>query len=50
MIKLLPLTPVIDALQAIMMDGKSIVPLGPEFSVMIAWSAIPFAIALTIFR
>lgn len=49
-IKLLPLTPVIDALRAIMMDGKSISTLGPEIVVMLAWSIIPFAIALAIFR
>ncbi len=49
-IKLLPLTPVIDALRAIMMDGKSITTLGPEFAVMITWSVIPFMIALAIFR
>ena len=49
-IKLLPLTPVIDALRAIMMDGKSIATLGPEILVMLAWSIIPFAIALAIFR
>jgi len=50
MIKLLPLTPVIDALRAIMMDGKSIITLGPEFAVMIAWSVVPFVIALAVFR
>ena len=49
-IKLLPLTPVIDALRAIMMDGKSITTLGPELIVIIAWSVIPFVIALAIFR
>ena len=49
-IKLLPLTPVIDALRALMMDGKSITTLGPEIVVMILWSVIPFAVALAIFR
>lgn len=49
-IKLLPLTPVIDALRALMMDGKSITTLGPEILVMLAWCIIPFAIALAIFR
>jgi len=50
LIKLLPLTPVIDSLRALMMDGKSIFSLGPELAVMIAWSVIPFLIALAIFR
>ena len=49
-IKLLPLTPVIDALRAVMMDGKSIMTLGPELATMIAWSVLPFAIALAVFR
>jgi len=49
-IKLLPLTPVIDSLRALMMDGKSITTLGPEIIVMVLWSVIPFVIALAIFR
>jgi len=49
-IKLLPLTPVIDSLRALMMDGKSIMTLGPELAVMIAWSIIPFVVALCVFR
>ena len=49
-IKLLPLTPVIDALRALMMDGKSITTLFPEIGVTVLWSVIPFAIALAIFR
>ena len=49
-IKLLPLTPVIDALRALMMDGKSITTLFPEIGVMVLWSVIPFAIALAMFR
>lgn len=49
-IKLLPLTPVIDALRALMMDGKSITSLTSEIAVIGAWSVIPFVIALAIFR
>ena len=49
-IKALPLTPVIDALRALMMDGKSIGTLTGEIAVIGAWSVIPFAIALAIFR
>ena len=50
MIKLLPLTPVIDALRALMMDGKSILTMGPEIIVIVIWSIVPFFLALTIFR
>lgn len=50
MIKLLPLTPVIDALRALMMDGKSILTLGPEIVVISIWCVVPFVVALAIFR
>lgn len=49
-IKLLPLTPVIDALRALMMDGKPIASLTTEIAVIGIWSIIPFVIALAIFR
>ena len=50
LIKLLPLTPVIDAIRALTMDGDSILSLGPELLVIIAWSVLPFVVALAIFR
>lgn len=49
-IKWLPLTPVIDALRAMMMDGKSILTLGPEIMVMLVWCIVPFVVAMLIFR
>ena len=49
-IKLLPLTPIIDSLRAVMMDGKSITTLGPEFAIIITWCILPFVIALAVFR
>ena len=49
-IKLLPLTPVIDSLRSVMMDGESIWSQWPEMLVMIGWTVIPFAIAMAIFR
>ena len=49
-IRMLPLTPVIDSLRAIMLDGKSIFTLGPEIGVMVIWGVVPFVIALAIFR
>lgn len=50
LIRWLPLTPVIDSLRALMLDGKSIFSLGPELAVMTFWCVVPFAIALWIFR
>lgn len=50
LIKLLPLTPVIDALRGMMMDGKSIMEFGPELAVIFVWCVAPFGLALAIFR
>lgn len=50
LIKLLPLTPLIDALRAITMDGKPLTSLWMEITVMGVWIVIPFALALAIFR
>jgi ABC transporter DrrB family efflux protein len=49
-IKLLPLTPVIDALRAVMSDGKSLGGILPELGVTAVWCVLPFFLALAIFR
>jgi ABC transporter DrrB family efflux protein len=49
-IKLLPLTAMNDALRGIMLDGKSLVELGPELLVLGVWGGVSFAVALRIFR
>ena len=49
-IKLLPLTPLIDSLRAVMVDGTSIVALWPEVLTMTLWAVFSFTIALWIFR
>jgi len=50
LIRLLPLTPLIDALRAIMLDGDSIFTLVPELLVMGFWCVVPFALAMVFFR
>ena len=50
LIKLLPLTPIIDSLRGVMMEGESLLQQWPEILVMVAWTVIPFTIALAIFR
>lgn len=50
LIRWLPLTPVIDALRGLMMEGVPLASLGPELAIMGFWSVVPFAIALAIFR
>ncbi len=49
-IKLLPLTPLIDALRGVMLDGASLISLWPELLIITVWGAASFLIALLIFR
>ena len=49
-IKLLPLTPLIDALRKVMVEGATIVMILPEIAIMTGWSVATFAVALMIFR
>lgn len=50
LIRLLPLTALNDGLRAVMLEGKGVSQLGPEFAVVAAWTAICFFVALRIFR
>ena len=50
LIRWLPLTPIIDSLRSVMMDGESLLAQWPEIVVMTIWCVIPFAIAMSIFR
>jgi ABC-type polysaccharide/polyol phosphate export permease len=50
LIKALPLTPLIDSLRSVMLEGA---PLSAQFArigIMVAWGAISFALALRRFR
>src|SRR5262245_23110535 len=49
-IQILPLTAMNNALRGVMLEGKSLTQLGFEIGVLAAWGAIPFVIALKIFR
>jgi ABC-type multidrug transport system permease subunit len=50
LIKWLPLTPIIDSLRGVMMEGQSLLEQWPEMLVMVAWTVIPFTVAMAIFR
>lgn len=50
LIRWLPLTPIIDSLRSVMMDGESLFAQWPEIVVMSIWCVIPFGIAMIIFR
>ena len=49
-LKVLPLTPLINALRGVMQEGAALTSLGPELAIMIAWGAVTFSIALRVFR
>ena len=50
LIRALPLTAVNDALRANMLQGASLVQLGPEIGTLTAWLVVCFAAALKLFR
>ncbi len=49
-IRALPLTAVIDALRANMLQGAGLAQIAPELGIMSAWLAVCFALALKLFR
>jgi ABC transporter DrrB family efflux protein len=49
-IRILPLTALIDALRAIMLDGAGVIALAPMLAILAGWAVVCFAAALRIFR
>jgi ABC-type multidrug transport system permease subunit len=49
-LRALPLTPLNDALRAIMLDGATLTSLGPELGLIGLWGVASFVVALKIFR
>ena len=49
-IKMLPLTALLDALRAVMIDGASVFSQTAQIAILAVWGAVSFAIALKIFR
>jgi ABC-type multidrug transport system permease subunit len=49
-IKCLPLTPLIDALRAVMLEGESLVAQLPRLGLLAAWGVVTFSLALRWFR
>jgi ABC-2 type transport system permease protein len=50
LIKALPLTAVIDALRAHMLQGATLMQVAPELGVLSAWLVVCFSVALWLFR
>ena len=49
-IKALPLTAVIDALRANMLQGSNLAQMAPQVGIIVFWLVICFALALKLFR
>ena len=49
-IQVLPLTALVDALRAVVLEGATPAAIWNELAIMAAWTVVPFAIALKIFR
>ena len=49
-VQALPLTALIDALRAVVLDGASVVEVGGELLILAAWGVVPFAVALHLFK
>lgn len=49
-LQMLPLTPLIHALRSTMLEGATLLSLGPELALVLAWGVIPFVLALRWFR
>jgi ABC-type polysaccharide/polyol phosphate export permease len=47
---ILPLTPLISAMRSVMLEGASLLSVGPELALVVAWGVVPFALALRWFR
>jgi ABC-type polysaccharide/polyol phosphate export permease len=49
-LKVLPLTPLIDSLRAVMLEGTTLLALGPQLAIIAAWGLVTFLVGLKIFR
>lgn len=50
LVQALPLTPLVDALRAVMLEGHGIGQIWPQLIAIICWTVVSFAIALRLFR
>jgi ABC-type polysaccharide/polyol phosphate export permease len=50
LIKMLPLTPLIEGLRAVMLEGASLATQTLNIAILIAWGAVTFALGIKLFR
>lgn len=49
-LKVLPLTPLIEALRGVMLEGATLAALGPQLALIVAWGIVTYTLALRWFR
>ena len=49
-IRVLPLTALVDALRGVILNGDGLPGIGAELTVLVAWGTFSFALALRVFR
>jgi ABC-type multidrug transport system permease subunit len=49
-IQVLPLTALVDAMRAVVLEGSSFAAIWHELAIMAGWTIVPFALALRIFK
>jgi ABC-type polysaccharide/polyol phosphate export permease len=49
-IQVLPLTALVDAMRAVVLEGSSLAAIWHELAIMAGWTIVPFAVALRIFK
>jgi ABC-2 type transport system permease protein len=49
-IQILPLTPLINALRSVMLEGSTLSSQAGQIAIMAVWGVVSFAVALKIFR
>jgi len=50
LIQVLPLTALVDAMRAVILEGASFTAIRNELAIMAGWTILPFAVALKIFK
>jgi len=50
LIKVLPLTALVDSLRAVILDGASVASQTTELLILLAWTIVPFGLALKLFK
>jgi ABC-type polysaccharide/polyol phosphate export permease len=50
LVRLVPLTPLIEGLRAVMLEGASLASQSLNIGILLAWGAVTFALGIKLFR